>query len=142
MPNEVGIMPRKELIPLTINANYLVGYQFTDNMQLRFVKDFDNKLWFGLSLENPATSLAPGTPATVNGLTVGYHKAAIRQMSRVTELSLASSSAMRSIPPAAPKRAMTVRSAVSLDATKSAASDRAPSKARAALRSMRAAPSC
>jgi hypothetical protein len=70
MPNEVGIMPRKELIPLTINANYLVGYQFTDNMQIRFVKDFDNKLWFGLSLENPATSLAPGIPATVNGLAI------------------------------------------------------------------------
>ena len=70
MPNEVGIVPRKELIPLTINANYLVGYQFTDNMQIRFVKDFDNKLWFGLSLENPATSLAPGIPATVNGLAI------------------------------------------------------------------------
>ena len=70
MPNEVGIVPRKELIPLTINANYLVGYQFTDNMQIRFVKDFDNKLWLGLSLENPATSLAPGIPATVNGLAI------------------------------------------------------------------------
>jgi hypothetical protein len=69
-PNEVGIVPRKELIPLTINANYLVGYQFTDNMQIRFVKDFDNKLWLGLSLENPATSLAPGIPATVNGLAI------------------------------------------------------------------------
>lgn len=70
MPNEVGIVPRKELIPLTINANYLVGYQFTDNWQIRFVKDFDKKVWLGLSLENPATSLAPGIPATVNGLAV------------------------------------------------------------------------
>jgi hypothetical protein len=70
MPNEVGIVPRKELIPLTINANYLVGYQFTDNWQLRFVKDFDKQLWFGLSLENPATGLAPGIPTTFNGLAV------------------------------------------------------------------------
>ena len=63
-------MPRKELIPLTINANYLVGYNFTDNWQIRFVKDFDKKVWLGLSLENPATNLAPGIPDTVNGLAV------------------------------------------------------------------------
>jgi hypothetical protein len=70
MPMEVGILPRKELIPLTINANYLVGYQFTDNWQIRFVKDFDKTVWLGLSLENPATNLAPGIPTTVNGLAV------------------------------------------------------------------------
>jgi hypothetical protein len=70
MPQEFGIVPRKELIPLTINANYLVGYQFTDNWQIRLVKDFDQKVWLGLSLENPATNLAPGIPDTVNGLAV------------------------------------------------------------------------
>jgi hypothetical protein len=70
IPQEVGIVPRKELIPLTINANYLVGYNFTDNWQIRLVKDFDKKIWLGLSLENPATSLAPGIPDTVNGLAV------------------------------------------------------------------------
>ena len=70
MPDEFGIVPRKELIPLTINANYLVGYHFTDNWQVRLVKDFDQKLWFGLSLENPATNLAPGIPATFDGLAV------------------------------------------------------------------------
>jgi hypothetical protein len=70
IPQEVGIVPRKELIPLTINANYLVGYNFTDNWQIRLVKDFDKKVWLGLSLENPATNLAPGIPDTVNGLAV------------------------------------------------------------------------
>jgi hypothetical protein len=70
MPNEVGIQPRKELIPLTINANYLPGYHFTDNWQIRFVKDFDKKVWLGLSLENPATNLAPGIPTTFDGLAV------------------------------------------------------------------------
>jgi hypothetical protein len=70
IPQDFGILPRKELIPLTINANYLVGYQFTDNWQIRLVKDFDKKVWLGLSLENPATNLAPGIPDTVNGLAV------------------------------------------------------------------------
>ena len=70
IPQEFGIVPRKELIPLTINANYLPGYQFTDNWQIRLVKDFDQKVWLGLSLENPATGLAPGIPDTVNGLAI------------------------------------------------------------------------
>src|ERR1700722_17869997 len=70
IPQEFGIVPRKELIPLTINANYLPGFQFTDNWQIRLVKDFDKKVWLGLSLENPATNLAPGIPDTVNGLAV------------------------------------------------------------------------
>jgi hypothetical protein len=70
IPQEVGIVPRKELIPLTVNANYLPGYQFTDNWQIRLVKDFDKTVWLGLSLENPATNLAPGIPDTVNGLSV------------------------------------------------------------------------
>src|ERR1700733_6135078 len=67
---DFGIVPRRELIPLTINANYLPGYQFTDNWQIRLVKDFDKTVWLGLSLENPATNLAPGIPDTVNGLAV------------------------------------------------------------------------
>ena len=70
MPDKDGITPRGENIPLTINANYLPGYDFTRNWQIRFVKDFNKTLWLGLSLENPATLLAPGIPATVNGLAV------------------------------------------------------------------------
>jgi hypothetical protein len=62
MPEMVGIVPRKELVPLTINANYLVGYNFTDNWQIRFVKDFDKTVWLGLSLENPATILPTAIP--------------------------------------------------------------------------------
>src|SRR6201998_824059 len=73
IPQEFGIVPRKELIPLTINANYLPGFQFTDNWQIRLVKDFDKKVWLGLSLENPATNLAPGIPDTVNGLAVNVN---------------------------------------------------------------------
>jgi hypothetical protein len=94
MPNEVGIVPRNELIPLTINANYLVGYQFTDNWQVRLVKDFDKKVWLGVSLENPATNLAPGIPDTVNGLAVnvtntgtgGFLNGPSRRASRPTSL--------------------------------------------------------
>jgi hypothetical protein len=70
MPDKDGIKPREENIPLTINANYLVGYDFTRNWQVRAVKDFGPTLAAAVSIENPATSLAPGIPTTVNGLAV------------------------------------------------------------------------
>jgi len=73
MPDKVGITPRQENIPLTINANYLVGYDFTRNWQIRAVKDFNKTLWVGVSLENPATLLAPGIPTTVNGLAINTY---------------------------------------------------------------------
>jgi hypothetical protein len=67
---KVGITPREENIPLTINANYFVGFDFTRNWQIRVVKDFDKTFWLGVSVENPATLEAPGIPETVNGLVV------------------------------------------------------------------------
>jgi hypothetical protein len=69
-PDKVGITPRKENIPITINANYVVGFDFTRNWQIRAVKDFDKTFWLGVSVENPATINALGIPATVNGRVV------------------------------------------------------------------------
>jgi hypothetical protein len=69
-PDRVGITPRKENIPITINANYVVGFDFTRNWQIRAVKDFNKTFWLGVSIENPATINAPGIPATVNGRVV------------------------------------------------------------------------
>jgi hypothetical protein len=51
--NLVGITPRKELVPPTIDANYLPGYVYTRQPQIRVVKDFGQTLWLGASLEAP-----------------------------------------------------------------------------------------
>jgi hypothetical protein len=67
---KVGITPREENIPLTINQNYIVGFDFTRQWQIRAVKDFDKTVWLGISVENPATINSPGIPQTVNGLVV------------------------------------------------------------------------
>jgi hypothetical protein len=53
--HQVGIAPRKENIPLTIDANYIVGFNFARQWQIRFVQDFGPMFWLGLSFENPAT---------------------------------------------------------------------------------------
>jgi hypothetical protein len=62
--NKNGITPRQEDIPLTIDAQYVVGFDWTRNWQLRAVKDFDdNKLHAGVSLESPQASIFVGPNA-------------------------------------------------------------------------------
>jgi hypothetical protein len=65
--NTVGITPRKENIPLTIDANYVAGFDYTRNWQIRMVKDFGSTVALGLSLENPAEQVYSATGAIANG---------------------------------------------------------------------------
>jgi len=69
--NKIGITPRQENIPLTADHNYVVGFDFTRNWQLRVVKDFGSWASFGLSIENPAELVYAGTGAVANGGNVG-----------------------------------------------------------------------
>ena len=65
--NSVGIIPRKENIPLTIEANYVAGFDYTRNWQIRMVKDFGPIFALGLSLENPAEQVYAASGAIANG---------------------------------------------------------------------------
>jgi hypothetical protein len=65
--NTVGITTRKENIPLTIDANYVAGFDYTRNWQIRAVKDFGPKVSLGLSIENPASQVYASTGAVANG---------------------------------------------------------------------------
>jgi hypothetical protein len=60
--NRVGITPRYENIPLTIDAQYVVGFNWLRNPQLRFVGDWNNIAWFGISIEQPG-AVFPGSPS-------------------------------------------------------------------------------
>lgn len=55
----VGLVPRQENVPLTIDAQYVVGFNWARQAQFRIAKDFDDhKVWLGLSLENPQTTFS------------------------------------------------------------------------------------
>ncbi len=63
--NRVGMIPRQENIPLTIDAQYVPGFNWTRNPQLRVSEEFcDHRVWLGLSVESPQAILggitAPG----------------------------------------------------------------------------------
>ncbi|MBV8681330.1 MAG: hypothetical protein JO111_00545 [Caulobacteraceae bacterium] len=51
-----GLSPRNEQVPLTIDAQYVPGFTWTRQPQMRLSADFDNHLWFGFSVENPQTT--------------------------------------------------------------------------------------
>lgn len=75
--NGVGITPRSEVLPPTIDLQVVPGFVWTRQAQVRLVKDWNQTWWFGLSLENPQTSIynspnaakAPVIP--VNTITAG-----------------------------------------------------------------------
>lgn len=72
--NKVGIIPRQENAPLSIDYFNVVGFDYTRNWQIRLVKDFDKKFWLGVSVEAPAVLTAAGNiPTTaVNGILVNF----------------------------------------------------------------------
>lgn len=61
--NVRGIEARNEQIPLTIDAQYVVGFNWTRNPQIRIVKTFSPMLSAGISIESPQTVIAGQTPA-------------------------------------------------------------------------------
>jgi hypothetical protein len=61
--NRVGMLPGTENVPLTINAQYVPGFDWLRNPQARFVYDWGKIAWFGLSIEQPATVFPGGVSA-------------------------------------------------------------------------------
>ncbi len=58
-----GMLPRNESIPLTIDGQYVPGFDWLRVAQIRFVKNFGNTFAVGISAENPAAQVAASTTA-------------------------------------------------------------------------------
>lgn len=54
--NSKGMLPRTELTPPQIDAQYVPGFTWARQDQIRLVKDWDKTYWLGISLENPQTT--------------------------------------------------------------------------------------
>jgi hypothetical protein len=66
--NQVDMTPRKENIPLTIDANYVVGFNYIRQWQIRGVVDVAPGISLGASAENPATVFLGSTATAPAGL--------------------------------------------------------------------------
>lgn len=58
-----GMVPRKEQIPLTIDAQYVPGFTWTRTPELRIVKDIGPNFAVGVSAENSATTFSGTNPS-------------------------------------------------------------------------------
>ncbi len=73
--NSKGITPRNEVPPPTIEAQYVPGFTWARQPQVRVTADFDHKqVWAAVSLENPQTTFASAatgtTGTTIPGVSV------------------------------------------------------------------------
>jgi hypothetical protein len=66
-----GLTPRKENVPLTIDAQYAVGFNWARQAQFRVVKNFGKTMALGLSLEEPQNLLKGTAPAGALGGNTG-----------------------------------------------------------------------
>lgn len=65
-----GISERSELAPPTIEAQYVPGFVWTRQPQLRLVKNFGDEFWIAISAENPQTTIGGTAPSGVSIVTV------------------------------------------------------------------------
>jgi hypothetical protein len=64
--NSKGITPRNEVTPPQIDAQYVPGFAFARQPQVRLAGDFmDHHLWIAVSAENPQTTTGGTIPGTV-----------------------------------------------------------------------------
>ena len=68
--NRNGIVARQENIPLTIDAQYVVGFNWSRNAQFRVVKDFGPAVSIGVSAESPQVRFQTPGSASPPGLTI------------------------------------------------------------------------
>jgi len=67
----VGLNPRSELVPSTIDAQYVPGFTWTRNPQLRFIEKFNSAVSVGLSLESPQALFGGRAPTGVIATNTG-----------------------------------------------------------------------
>ena len=68
--NSTGIMPRSEAPPPVIDAQYVVGFAFTRQPQIRIAYDWHKEFWAAISLENPQSTFAGGSNVFAPGISV------------------------------------------------------------------------
>ncbi|MCU1308461.1 MAG: hypothetical protein JWN45_3156, partial [Acidobacteriaceae bacterium] len=57
-----GLAPLHEFIPLTIDSQYVVGYNWMRQWGARVTKKFSDRMWAAVAIENPETNLSVTNP--------------------------------------------------------------------------------
>jgi hypothetical protein len=60
--NRKGLALRQEFVPNTIDLQYVVGYNWARQWSIRATKNFNDRVWAAVSVENPETTLSVTNP--------------------------------------------------------------------------------
>jgi len=63
-----GLIPRQENIPWTIDAQYVVGFDWLRNPSVRIVKDWDKQVWLGIEASSPQAVFTGAAPFGAGGV--------------------------------------------------------------------------
>ena len=63
-----GLIPRQENVPLTIDAQYVPGFDWLRNTEIRIVKDWDKKVWLGIEAASPQAVSTGAAPFGTGGV--------------------------------------------------------------------------
>jgi hypothetical protein len=69
--NRMGILNGTENLPLTIDAQYVAGFNWARQPAIRFVEDWNKIAWFAVSVEAPQTSFASNGNGVAGGPAIG-----------------------------------------------------------------------
>lgn len=83
-----GITARSEVLPPVIDAQYVPGFNWARQPQIRLTKDFDHQVWAALSLENPQTTFYTGANALPSTVHLTYNAPAGSLFNSANTLSL------------------------------------------------------
>jgi outer membrane murein-binding lipoprotein Lpp len=65
--DRVGELPLHENVPLTIDAQYVAGFNWARQPSFRFVEDWNKVAWFGVSVEAPQTNFQSNSVGVIGG---------------------------------------------------------------------------
>lgn len=63
-----GLIPRQENIPWTIDAQYVPGFDWLRNPEVRIVKDWDKQVWLGIEASSPQAVSTGAAPFGTGGV--------------------------------------------------------------------------
>jgi len=81
-----GISPRSEVAPSTIEAQYVPGFAWARQPEVRLTKDFNKTLWLSIAADSPQTTFA--NTSVASGVTLTTTQAPTSQFFNGTNYSL------------------------------------------------------
>jgi hypothetical protein len=81
--NRVGELNSTENVPLTIDAQYVVGFNWARQPAVRFVEDWNKIAWFGVSAEMSQTNFQSNSIGILNGPVQGATSQAVTTATNV-----------------------------------------------------------